>query len=335
MSRSRLKAHACFTAFLRFLYVTSALLSGIPAAAAAEYPSRPIRLVVPYPPGASTNDILGRALAVRLAARLGQQVVVDNRSGASGTLGSEMVAKATPDGYTLLIAVASPLAVGPSVYPRLGYDPVNDFAHIARFASIPYVMAVNLKVPAKDIREFIAVAKSQPGRITFASSGTGGSPHLCSELFKVAAGVDMLHVPYKGAGIATIDVLSGQVQMFCTGLTALSAHIKAGRLRALGLASLKRSALMPELPTIAEQGLPGFEVNSWTGLVAPPKTPPAIVKRLYGEVVKIVESQDMKDFLASTGAEPALMGPEEFRAYIKADIARYAPVVKAAGIKPD
>ena len=217
MSRSRLKAHACFTAFLRFLYVTAALLPGIPAAAAAEYPSRPIRLVVPYPPGASTNDILGRALAARLAARLGQQVVVDNRSGASGTLGSEMVAKATPDGYTLLIAVASPLAVGPSVYPRLGYDPVNDFAHIARFASIPYVMAVNLKVPAKDIREFIALAKSQPGKITFASSGTGGSPHLCSELFKVAAGVDMLHVPYKGAGIATIDVSPGRCRCSAPG----------------------------------------------------------------------------------------------------------------------
>jgi tripartite-type tricarboxylate transporter receptor subunit TctC len=312
----------------------TAPLAAVSAATAADYPSRPIRLVVPYPPGASTNDILGRAIAVRLSARLGQQVVVDNRSGASGTLGSEMVAKAAPDGYTLLIAVASPLAVGPSVY-KLGFDPVTDFAHIARFASIPYVMAVNLKVPANNIKELIALAKSQPGKLTFASSGTGGSPHLCSELFKVAAGVDMLHVPYKGAGIATIDVLSGQVNMFCTGLTALSAHIKSGRLRALGLASLKRSPLMPDLPTIAEQGLPGFEVNSWTGIVAPAKTSQAIVKRLYGEVVKIVESQDMKDFLASTGAEPALMGPEEFRAYIKADIARYAPVVKAAGIKPE
>ena len=178
-------------------------------AIAADYPNRPIRLIVPYPPGASTNDILGRALAQRLSARVGQQVVVDNRSGASGTLGSEMAAKATPDGYTLLIAVASPLAVGPSVYTRLGYDPVTDFAHIARFASIPYVMTVNLKVPAKDIKEFIALAKSQPGKLNFASSGTGGSPHLCSELFKVAAGVDMVHVPYKGAGIATIDVLAG------------------------------------------------------------------------------------------------------------------------------
>jgi tripartite-type tricarboxylate transporter receptor subunit TctC len=316
-----------------FLLAVAAALLMPAAAIAADYPTRPVRLVVPYPPGASTNDILGRALAQRLSVRLGQQVVVDNRSGASGTLGSEMVAKATPDGYTLLIAVASPLAVGPSVYDKLGYDPVTDFAYIARFASIPYVMTVNLKVPARDIKEFIALAKSQPGKINFASSGSGGSPHLCSELFKVAAGVDMVHIPYKGAGIATIDVLAGHVQMFCTGLTALSAHIKGGRLRALGLASLKRSPLMPELPTIAEQGLPGFEVNSWTGLAAPAKTPQAIVKRLYAEVVKIVEDPEMINFLHSTGAEPALMGPEEFRAYIKADIAKYAKVVKQAGIK--
>lgn len=323
----------------RLLASAFLLLAGVPFIAghapAAEYPSKPIRLVVPYPPGASTNDILGRAIAIRLAARLGQQVVVDNRSGASGTMGSEMVAKATPDGYTLLVAVASPLAVGPSVYSKLGYDPVTDFAHIARVATIPYVMAVNLKVPAKDIREFIALAKSQPGKLNFASSGTGGSPHLCSELFKVAAGVDILHIPYKGAGIATIDLLGGQVQMFCTGLTALSAHIKAGRLRALGVASLKRSALMPDVPTIAEQGLPGFEVNSWTGVVAPAKTPPAVVKRLYAEIAKMVEDPEFRNFLHSTGAEPALMGPDEFRAYIKADIAKYAKVVKAAGIKPE
>ncbi|MCC7484610.1 MAG: tripartite tricarboxylate transporter substrate binding protein [Burkholderiales bacterium] len=305
------------------------------AAPGADYPARPIRLVVPYPPGASTNDILGRAIAARLTARLGQQVVVDNRSGASGTIGSELVAKATPDGYTLLVAVASPLAVGPSVYTKLGFDPVTDFAHVARIATIPYVMAVNLKVPARDIREFIALAKSRPGKVTFASSGTGGSPHLCSELFKVAAGVDMLHVPYKGAGIATVDVLSGQVQMFCTGLTALSAHIRAGRLRALGLASLKRSPLMPDLPTIAEQGLPGFEVNSWTGIVAPARTPAAVVKRLYGELAKITADPDFVAFLQGTGAEPALMGPDEFRAYIKSEIAKYAPVVKAIGIKPE
>ena len=302
-------------------------------AGAAAYPERPIRLVVPYPPGASTNDILGRALAPRLAARLGQQVVVDNRAGASGTLGSELVAKAAPDGYTLLVAVASPLALGPSVYPKLGYDSVRDFAHVARFAAIPYAMVVNLSFPATNVKELIALAKAKPGHINFASSGTGGTPHLCSELFKLQAGIDMTHIPYKGAGIATIDVVGGQVQMFCTGLTALTGLIKSGKVRALGIASLKRSPQMPELPTISEQGLAGFEVNSWTGVVAPAKTPPAIVRRLHAEITAIVNDADMRNFLLSQGAEPALMGPEEFRDYIKADIAKWAKVIKAAKIQ--
>ncbi len=302
-------------------------------ACAAAYPERPIRLVVPYPPGASTNDILGRALAVRLSARLGQQVVVDNRPGASGTLGSELVAKAQPDGYTLLVAVASPLSLGPSVYPKLGFDSVRDFAHVARVAAIPYAMVVNLGFPAKSVKELIALAKAKPGQINFASSGTGGTPHLCSELFKLQAGIDMTHVPYKGAGVATIDVVGGQVQMFCTGLTALTGLIKSGKVRALGLASLQRSPQMPELPTFVEQGLPGFEVNSWSGVVAPAKTPAAVVKRLLAEITAIVNSEDFRQFLASQGAEPALMGPEEFRAYIQADIAKWAKVIKAANIK--
>jgi len=303
------------------------------SAGAAAYPERPIRLVVPYPPGASTNDILGRALAVRLSARLGQQVVVDNRPGASGTLGSELVAKAQPDGYTLLVAVASPLSLGPSVYPKLGFDSVRDFAHVARVAAIPYAMVVNLSFPAKSVKELIALAKAKPGHINFASSGTGGTPHLCSELFKLQAGIDMTHVPYKGAGIATIDVVGGQVQMFCTGLTALTGLIKSGKVRALGIASLQRSPQMPELPTIAEQGLAGFEVNSWSGVVAPAKTPAAIVKRLHAEITAVVNSEDFRNFLASQGAEPAPMGPEEFRDYIKADIAKWAKVIKAAKIQ--
>jgi tripartite-type tricarboxylate transporter receptor subunit TctC len=301
--------------------------------AAADYPTRPIRLVVPYPPGASTNDILGRALAIRLSAALGQQVVVDNRPGASGTIGSELVAKSQPDGYTLLAAIQSPLALGPSIYPKLGFDPVTDLAPVARWAAIPYAMVVTNSLPAKSIQELIALAKAKPGALNFASSGTGGTPHMCSELFKRAAGIDMVHIPYKGAGEAVPAVIGGQVPIFCTGLTALANQIKAGKLRALGIATLKRSAQMPELPTIAEQGLPGFEVVSWTGVAAPAKTPPAIVRRLHAEIVKVVNTTDMQQFMASQGAEPALMGPEEFGAYIKADIARWAKVVKAAGIK--
>ncbi len=304
-------------------------------ASAQTYPTRPIRLIVPYPPGASTNDILGRALAARLTSALGQQVVVDNRSGASGNMGSELAAKSTPDGYTLLIGVAGPLAVGPSVYSKLGYDPIRDLAPIAMFASIPYVFVVNPSVPANNVKELIALAKAKPGQLNFASSGNGGSPHLCGELFKTMAGIDIVHIPYKGAGIAMIDVLSGQIPMICTGATALAAHIKAGRVRPLGVASLKRTPLMPELATISEQGLTGFEVNSWSGLLAPAKTPEAIIRRLYDAVAKIVHGDDMKNFLASVGAEPALMDPREFGAYLKADTAKWAKVVKAANLKVD
>ena len=241
----------------------------------------------------------------------------------------------SPDGYTLLVGVAGPLTVGPSVYPKLGYDSIKDLAPIARFATIPYVMVVNLSVPATNIKELIALAKSRPGQLNFGSSGNGGSPHLCGELFKTMAGIDMVHVPYKGGALAIVDVLSGQVQMFCTGLTAMTAHIKAGKVRALGMASLNRSALMPELPTISEQGLAGFEVNSWTGVMAPAKTPQTIIRHLYAEIAKIVDDAGMKNFLASQGAEPALMGPEEFGAYLKADLAKWAKVAKAAHLKVD
>jgi tripartite-type tricarboxylate transporter receptor subunit TctC len=317
--------------FFPFLHFPFAIRHG--SAEAAEYPTRPIRLVVPYPPGASTNDILGRALAVRLTAALGQQVVVDNRPGASGTIGSELVTKAPPDGYTLLAAIQSPLALGPSIYDKLGFDPVRDLQPIARYAAIPYAMVVSNSLPVKGAQDFIALAKAKPGTINFASSGMGGTPHMCSELFKRAAGIDIVHIPYKGAGEAVPAVIGGQVPMICTGLTALTNQIKAGKLRAIGIATLKRSSLNPDIPTFVEQGLPGFEVVSWTGVAAPAKTPPGIVRKLYETIVKIVNTPDMQKFMASQGAEPALLGPEEFRAYIKADIEKWAKVVKAAGIK--
>lgn len=319
---------------LTALFAALLLASASQAFAAEAYPTRPIRLIVPYPPGASTNDILGRALAQRMTTGLGQQVVVDNRSGASGTLGSEIVAKSTPDGYTLLIGVASPLSVGPSVY-KLGFDPVKDLAPIARFALIPYVMAVHPSLPAKNIQEFIAYAKANPGKINFGSSGSGGSPHLCSELFKTRTGVNMVHIPYKGGAAAMIDVLSGQVPMICTGATALSAHIKSGRLRALGVATLERSAQMPDLPTISEQGVKGFDVSSWSGLLAPAGTPKPVIDRLYREVARIIATDDMKNFMLKTGAEPALMAPQEFGIFIKTEIAVWAKVVKAANVRID
>ena len=324
-----------FVALLCAVAMHAAVAQSASTGSGQAYPNRPIRLIVPYPPGSSTNDILGRALALRLTNELGQQVVVDNRSGASGNMGSELVAKSLPDGYTLLLGVAGPLAVGPAVYSNLGYDPIKDLAPIAMYASVPYILVVNPTVAANNVKELIALAKAKPGQMNFASSGSGGSPHLCGELFKVMAGIDIVHIPYKGAGIAMIDVLSGQIPMICTGATALSAHIKAGRLRPLGVASLKRSQLMPDIPTISEQGLIGFEVNSWTGLLAPAKTPEPIIRRLYEAVAKIDNSDDMKNFLASVGAEATLMGPREFGAYLKVDTARWAKVVKAAKLKID
>jgi tripartite-type tricarboxylate transporter receptor subunit TctC len=302
------------------------------AATAADYPTHPIRLVVPYPPGASTNDILGRALAVRLGPVLGQTVVVDNRPGAAGTIGSELVAKAPPDGYTLLVAIQSPLALGPSMY-KLNFDPAKDLAPVARYASIPYAMVVTNSLPVHNVKELIALAKSKPGQLNYASSGAGGTPHMCSELFKRAAGIDLVHIPYKGAGEAVPAVVGGQVPIFCTGLTALSGQIKAGKVRAIGIATLKRSSLAPDIPTIAEQGLPGFEVVSWTGVAAPAKTPPAIIKKLYDAIAKVSNTPDMQQYMAAQGAEVALMGPDEFRAYIKADIEKWGKVIKAAGIK--
>jgi len=299
------------------------------------FPSRPMRLIVPFSPGSSTNDILGRGIAQRLTLALGQQVVVDNRPGAGGTSGSEIVAKAPPDGYTLLVAIAGPLTVAPSVYKKIGYDATRDFAAVARIAVIPYLMVVNNNVPATNVKELIALAKSKPGGINFASSGVGGSPHLCGELFNTMADINMVHVPYKGAGVATTDVLSGQIQMFCTGVTALNALVKAGRMRPIGMATLKRSALMPDTPTISEQGLKDFEVTSWTGIVAPAKTPRAIVQKLYDTIAKIAQTDDMKNFVQGQGAELNLLGPEAFAADIKSDITKWARVVKAAKIMPE
>ena len=307
-----------------------------PAANAAKtYPTRPIRLIVPFSPGSSTNDILGRGIAMRLTAALGQQVVVDNRAGAGGTSGSEIVAKAPPDGYTLLVAIAGPLTVAPAVYKQIGYEATRDFAAVARIAIIPYVMVVTNSLPANNVKELIALAKAKPRSINFASSGVGGSPHLCGELLNTVAGIDMVHVPYKGAGVATTDVLSGQIQMFCSGLPALNALIKAGRMRPIGMATLKRTALMPEIPTFNEQGLKDFEVTSWTGIVAPAKTPRAVVQKLYDTLAKITQADDMKTFVQQQGAEMALLGPEAFAAEIKSDIAKWGKLVKAAKIQPE
>jgi len=302
---------------------------------AQSYPSKPIRLIVPYPPGASTNDILGRELARHMTRALGVQVVVDNRAGAGGHIGSELAAKSPPDGYTLLIGINGPLAIGPSMYAHLGYNPVSDLAPIAMFASVPFVLLVNRAVPAANLRELIAHARAKPGQLNFAASGNGTTTHLCAELFKQSAGIEATHVPYKGGALAVVDLMGGQVQMYCTGLTSVMSQIKSGKVRAVGLAALSRSLLLPDLPTLSEQGLNDFEVNSWTGLLAPARTPAPVIQRLYAAVAKIVESAEMKNFILNQGAEAVLMDPPRFGDYLKAESAKWAKVVKTANVKPD
>jgi len=294
-----------------------------------------VRLVVPFPPGSSTNDILARALAQRLGKALDQQIVIDNRSGAGGTLGTDIVAKAPPDGYTLVIGAAGTLAIAPAVFAKLPYEPQKDFAPVALFASTPYMMVVKNTLPITHIKELIALARAKPGGLFFGSSGTGGTPHLCGELFNTLAGVQMTHVPYKGGATAVLDVASGQLDMLCSGVTALTGPVKAGRVRALGMATRERSALMPQLATISEQGLPGFEVNSWSAVMAPARTPVAIVRRLHTEIARIAANEEMKSFVLSQGSEAMLLGPEELAAYLRADIAKWAKVVKAAKIQPE
>jgi tripartite-type tricarboxylate transporter receptor subunit TctC len=290
--------------------------------------------VVPYPAGSSSNDIIARALAEPLSIALKQRVLVENRSGAGGNVGSEYVAKSAPDGYTLLVATNGPQAIAPSVF-KLNYDNQKDLAPVAMVANVPYMLMIHPSLPAKNVREFIALAKSRPGQLLFASSGNAGTPHLCWELFKTMAKIDIVHVPYKGGAPAMMDTVAGQTQMYCSGLIAGGPQMKAGRLRALGMGTLERTPIMPEVPTIAEQGLPGFNVGSWFGIMAPANTPGAVVQRLYGEIAKIVESADMKKFLLTQGAEPMLMDSPKFSEFLRAETQKWAKVVKAANLKLD
>ena len=259
---------------------------------AGAYPAKPVRVIIPFPPGSSTNDILGRALAQRLSEALGQQFVVDNRPGVGGNLGSEMGAKAVPDGYTLLIGTNGPIGISPHIYKTLAYDPLKDLAPITLYAMVPYAIIVNAAVKANNLNELIALAKAAPGKLNYASSGSGSTPHLCMEMFKRLAGVDITHIPYKGGAPATVDLLAGQVQVFCPGLPPVLPHIKSGKLKALALTTPKRTQYLPDVPTAAEQGHPQLDVNSWVGLLAPAKTPPAIIEKLHATITRIMATPE-------------------------------------------
>jgi tripartite-type tricarboxylate transporter receptor subunit TctC len=302
------------------------------AAAAQEYPAKPVRVIVPFPPGA-INDSVGRTIATQLSGRLGKQFIVDNRSGAGGVTGTEVAANAPKDGYTLLV-VSLVNAVNPWLY-KLSYDPIKSFAPIAAIGSAPNVLLVHPELPATSVRELVALAKAKPGDVQYASGGVGSFQHLGGELFKLMAGVDMLHVPFKGGGPAMIDVLGGHTKaVFATTITALP-HVRAGKLKALGVGSRERSPVLPEVPTIAEAGVPGYEAVNWIGIVAPAGTPAPIVGRLHDEISAILDSPDVARQFATEGVEIMRMSAAAFGAFMVSEMDKWGRVVKEGGIKAE
>ena len=307
---------------------------GSPSAFPQAYPAKPIRLIVPFPPGGST-DIVARIVALKLGDRLGQQLVVENRGGAGGTIGTEAVAKAPPDGYTLGVASTSTHAVAPSVYTKLGYDPVKDFAPISLMAVSPYLLVVHPDVPAKSLPEFVSYAKARPGKLNYASAGTGSTTHLAMEMLKSAAGLYVVHIPYNGNGPAGTAVIGGQVEALFGSLPAVLPHAKSGRVRPLAVGTPKRSPSLPDVPTVAESGFPGFDASLWLAIMAPAGTPPGVVDRLNKELVAIIGSPEAADALSKAGAEPLTSTPAELGSLVKDGVGKYAQIVKQAGVKAE
>jgi tripartite-type tricarboxylate transporter receptor subunit TctC len=299
----------------------------------ATYPTKPIRLINPFPPGGGAT-IIGRVIAQELTERLGQSVVFDNRGGAGGIIGMEIAARAAPDGYTLTMATASTVTINP-LLSRVPFDPIKDFAPVIHVSNVPLILVVHPAVAAKSVKEFITLTKAQPGKINFASSGKGTISHLAGELFKVNTGVNMVHVPYRGGGPALVDVIGGQVQTNFANILSSLPHVKGGRLRGLAVTSAQRSSAIAELPTIAESGIPGYEVVQWNGMLAPARVPAAIVARLNTEVERALQLPEMKTRLAADGADPIGGPPEKFAAFIRADIVKWAKVIKAANVQVD
>jgi tripartite-type tricarboxylate transporter receptor subunit TctC len=302
-------------------------------ATAQDYPARPLRLVVPYPPG-GTSDILARPVAQALGERLGQPVVVDNRGGANGNIGTEVVARSPADGYTLLFCNTSH-TINPGLYAKVPYDPLKDFTGVALLASTPLILVVHPSIPAANVRELVRVARARPGQLNFSSAGSGSTAHLSGELFKTTAGVDMVHVPYKGSGMAVSDLLGGQISLTFGGLVPTLPHTKTGRLRALAVTGAGRSSIAPDIPTVGESGLPGFVVNPWFGVLAPAQTPPAAVARLHADLAALMRSQDITTRYAAQGADIVVQAPAAFDDFIKAEIAKWAKIVRVSGARAD
>jgi len=301
------------------------------AAAQAQYPSRPIRLVVPYPPGGPT-DFVGRAVAAKLTALLGQQIVVDNRPGAATVIGSDLVARSAPDGYNLLFGTGGGTFLAPLILPKVPYDPQKDFAPVAMLVMSPQVLVVHPSVGANSVKELIAVAKTKPGQLNYSSVGTGTAPHLGGELFKSLAGVDIVHVPYKGTAPAMTDLIAGRVQLAFSSIPTVLAHVQAGRLKMLGTGGSKRSPALPDIPPVADT-VPGFELVTWYAIFAPAGTPATIVNRLNREIAKVLKDADIQKRFGEQGLETTLMTPQELKRYTETDVSRWTRLIKAANIK--
>ena len=303
------------------------------AQAQQPYPARPVRLVVPSAPGGGT-DITARVMAPKLGEFLGQQVVVENRAGAGTMIGGEVVARAAPDGYTLLMGIST-LAINPAMYKKVPYDALKDFAPITQAVSLPNILVTHPSLPVKTVKELIAFAKARPGQLQFASAGVGTNPHLAAELFLSMAGIRMLHVPYKGSGAGVIDVIAGHVPVMTPSILTGLPHAKAGRLRALGVTSARRAGGAPEVPTISEAGVPGYEAVQWFGVLAPAGTPRVVIERVHREAVRVLQAADVRERLQADGADPVASTPEEFAAFLRAETVKWAKVVKTVGIQPE
>src|SRR2546427_2395474 len=320
-----------------FHVVKACALAALAIAASAQtqvYPAKPIRMIVAYPPGGGT-DIVGRMVAQKLGETLGQSVLVENRGGASGNIGTELAARAAPDGYTILMGNVAPNAINVSLFKNLPFDPVADFVPVSLVASTPNILVVHPSTPARTVKEVIALARAKPGTLNFASAGVGSSSHLAGELFRILAGADIVHVPYKGAGPAMVDVLSGQVQLYFATVPAAMPHVKSGKLAPVAVTSSRRSQALPDLPTIAEAGVPGYEASTWYGVLAPAHTPAAVIARLHENVVRILAVSETRARAADQGFEPVGNSPAGFRADMKSENAKWGKVIGDAGIRPE
>lgn len=317
---------------VKHIFLSILLLHFAALAAAQTYPSKSVRLVVPFAAGAGSNDIMARLTAQKLSDSFAHQFVVDNRPGASGIIGTDIVAKAPPDGYTVLM-MSLTFTVLPSLFSKLPYDTLKDLTPVTMVASAPLMLVVNPSVPAKSVVEFIAYAKANPGKLNFGSGGAGATPHLAGEMLKSMAGIQVTHIPYKGGAPALADLIGGQIQFMCENIPGTLPFVKAGKLRALAITDLKRSPLLPDLPTLDESGLKGYQIVGWNGMFVPAGTPQAIVTKLYTGVSSALALADVKERLATLGADGVGDSPQHFAAFIKADIAKWAQVVKTAGIK--